>query len=116
MSDDLAYLQGQNQNEQLAVPLLRLAGAVQAALAWQQKVCLLTLSWLSLCITHPDNDSTIRYDVESESHRDVCSVCWFLPAASEVERPVLPEALKPASQANSPWSVVISVYALFALR
>lgn len=38
MSSDLAYLRGQNQNEQLAVPLLRLAGAVQAALAWQHKV------------------------------------------------------------------------------
>ena len=38
MREELAYLQGQNQNEQLAVPLLRLAGAVQAALTWQQKV------------------------------------------------------------------------------
>jgi len=38
LSRELADLQGQNQNEQLAVPLLRLAGAVQAALTWQHKV------------------------------------------------------------------------------
>lgn len=39
LSSQLADLHGQEQNERLAVPLLRLAGAVQAALAWQQKVC-----------------------------------------------------------------------------
>ncbi|KAL0052365.1 hypothetical protein WJX82_000918 [Trebouxia sp. C0006] len=38
LSKELADLQGQNQNERLAVPLLRLAGAVQAALTWQHKV------------------------------------------------------------------------------
>ena len=51
MSHDLACLQGQNQNEQLAVPLLRLAGALQAALAWQQKVCYLLQPPSSLSIT-----------------------------------------------------------------
>ncbi|KAA6418583.1 MAG: hypothetical protein FRX49_11408 [Trebouxia sp. A1-2] len=38
LSRELANLQGQNQKERLAVPLLRLAGAVQAALTWQHKV------------------------------------------------------------------------------
>ena len=62
MSDDLAYLRGQNQNERLAVPLLHLAGAVQAALAWQHKVCHLTL-FGRLSESHRDNAS--NSDVES---------------------------------------------------
>lgn len=84
MSDDLAYLQRQNQNERLAVPLLRLAGAVQAALAWQQKVCLLTLSWLSLCIIHPDSDSTISYDVEYKPYCEACGICWVFLLVSRL--------------------------------
>ncbi len=58
LSKELADLQGQNQNERLAVPLLRLAGAVQAALTWQHKVraaslsCPLLLPFPVLCCFH----------------------------------------------------------------
>ena len=37
LSRELALLQGQNENEQLALPLLRLAAAVQTVMTWQQK-------------------------------------------------------------------------------
>ena len=37
LSRELALLQGQNQNEHLALPLLRLAAAVQTVMTWQQK-------------------------------------------------------------------------------